>query len=134
MNDLDASDLDASVARDLDTEDPDLWKNNEMFSYFAYFQTIGKYLIGSEYWWYANANYVGADNIEMLDSYLATSSQVYYMDQKINAAAGYGSNIASVDQARDISFVKDVEDLALNSTLSLLSDITLWYVSTQSRI
>jgi len=37
MNDLDASDLSASDFRDdQDTEDPDLWKNNEMFSYFAY--------------------------------------------------------------------------------------------------
>jgi hypothetical protein len=132
MNDLDASDLSASDFRDdLDTEeDPDLWKNNEMFSYFAYFQTIGTHLIGSDSWWYAgNARYINADNIEMLNTYLATSSQVYYMDQKINAAAMRASNTDYMDKVRDISFVKDIEDLALNSILSLLSDVTLWYVS-----
>jgi len=50
------------------------------------------------------------------------------MDQRIENAAGTNST-ASLDQVRNISFARDIEDFAMNSTLSLLSDVTFWYFS-----
>jgi hypothetical protein len=51
------------------------------------------------------------------------------MDHKIQEAANVPNQTFSPDQVRNIAFIQELEDFALNSTLSILSDSTLWYIS-----
>jgi hypothetical protein len=99
----------------------------ELYSYFGYLYEIGTYLLGFESWWVdANGTPVTNEDAEILNTHLATSSQVYYMDNKIQLLSNKTTQTAAPDQVRNISFMQDIEDFALNSTLSLLSDTTLW--------
>jgi hypothetical protein len=101
----------------------------EFDAYFALFQEMSTFLIGSVSWW---VDTLGAaylfPSADILDTNLATSSQVYYMNQRIMEDADVQNQTYAAEQVRNISFARDIEDFALNSSLSLLSDVTLWYV------
>jgi hypothetical protein len=98
--------------------------------YFAMFQEMSTFLIGSVSWM---IDTLGSayfyPNAELLDTNLANSAQVYYMNQKITEEADVQNQTYAPEQIRNISFAQDIEDFALNSSLSILSDVTLWYVT-----
>lgn len=103
-----------------------------LMSYFAYLREMGNYIIGVVSW-YQNSNVAGyiSRSTEVLNSYIGTSAQVYYMDQKIGNLSGIVDQVttdqaSATAQLRNIPFTKDLENFSLNSTLSLLSDDAFW--------
>lgn len=103
-----------------------------LMSYFAYLRELGSYIIGAVSW-YQNSNVAGyiSRNTEVLNSYMGTSAQVYYMDQKIGNLSKIVDQVSmdqtsATAQLRNISFSQDLEEFSLNSTLSLLSDDLFW--------
>jgi hypothetical protein len=103
-------------------------------AYFAFFQQISENVVGSVSWWVDSS---GAPHyypsLLLMNTNLGLSSQIYNMNQRIMKEINKGNQTYSEDSVRNISFAQNIEDFALNSSLSLLSDATLWYVSTPIR-
>lgn len=100
------------------------------YLYMSYFMEIGSYLLGSLSWLNNTDSKPPTtqtiDNMNLLDTYLATSAQIYYMNKKITDWSGINRHISPSNLVRNISLVKDIEDFALNSTLSMLGEASLW--------
>lgn len=103
-----------------------------LMSYFAFLRELGTYIIGVVSW-SQNGGIAPIinRNTQVLNTYMGTSTQVYYMDQKIGNLSGIVDQVgmdqaSATAQLRNISFAQDLENFSLNSTLSLLSDDAFW--------
>ena len=98
-------------------------------SYSAYFQGICSYLFGSVAW---DIDTLGAPMFwlvgETMNTNLAKSSQWYDMSQRIGTLAGSDGQVVGPENVRNNSLAEEIEEFALNSSLSIMNDQTLRYV------
>jgi hypothetical protein len=106
-------------------------------SHWAYFKAVTKYVVGMEY--YDNTN-TRAHDWQIVDgdvfaSTLSYNSQFHNMTTEMatHVAAEQTWTINS-EKLRHVSFSQDVEQLALNVSISLFTDSQFWYVGGSSRI
>jgi hypothetical protein len=96
-------------------------------SYAAFFQDICSYLIGTVAWYNDTLDTHFQTAGQVLNTNLALVSQFHDMGQRIAAAANVSSQDSGSQGVRNISFSEEIEEFALNSSLSILNDPTLGY-------
>ena len=100
--------------------------NNIFNSYSAYFQGICSYLFGSVAW---DIDSLGSPRFllvgETMNTNLAKSSQWYDMSQRIGTLAGSEGQVVGPENVRNSSLAEEIEEFALNSSLSMMNDQTL---------
>jgi hypothetical protein len=102
----------------------------------VFFQELCTYLIGAVAW-YLDVGLQISDyytETSLLDTYMATGAEIYYMYKNIdylfniNSGANISPDNLKPSQTRNVTLARDIENFVLNSSLSMLSDSTLWYV------
>ena len=63
-----------------------------------------------------------------MNTNLAKSSQWYDMSQRIGSLAGSDGQVVGPENVRNSSLAEEIEEFALNSSLSMMNDQTLRYV------
>ena len=106
-------------------------------SHWAYFRAVTRYVVGMEY--YANTNTRAHDwHIvygDVFASTLSYNSQFNNMTMEMAThVAGEQKRTVDSEKLRHSSFIQDIEQLALNVTISLSTDSQFWYVGDPSRI
>ncbi|RFU31192.1 hypothetical protein B7463_g5137, partial [Scytalidium lignicola] len=113
--------------------------NQDYFNYnipnIIFFQEVSKYLIGAVSWSWDSGEKLGAfyTETELLDTYMATGAQIYYMYKTIdymygtveNDSDSFSTDPLTPNQIRNVSLAKDIEDFVLNCSLSMLSESAL---------
>lgn len=115
----------------------DLYDEITSESHYAYFRAVTKYVVGMTY--YVNTFTRAHDwhilNGDVFASTLSYNSQFNNMTMDMAAhVSGEHTRSVNNEKLRHTSFSQDVEQLALNSSISLFTDSQFWYVGRSSRI
>lgn len=110
-------------------------QNETSTASLIFFQELSTYLIGAVSW-YLDIGFqipVYYTETALLDTYMATGAEIYYMYKNIdyifnkNTNGSISPDSLTPSQVRNITLAQDIENFVLNSSLSMLSDSTLWY-------
>ena len=98
-------------------------------AYSGYSLALSSYLLGYVAWRQddARSRYLSAGPIGT--TALSTGEQFYNMTRNMNEASKTIGNIQSPSNVRNITFREDIEAFALNVSLSILNDASLWSVT-----
>ena len=117
----------------LNKYDPkDAWVNSSLSpgqgspAYSGYTIGLASYLLGYVAW-HRDRTRMSLDSTGRLDATsLSTGAQFYNMTRDMNQAIQIVNTLQNPSSVRDISFREDVEAFALNVSLSMINDASLW--------
>ena len=106
--------------------------NNELYpgigspAYSGYSIGLASYLLGYVAWHKDNTRISLASTGRLDTTSLSTGAQYYNMTRDMNQAIQVVNTLQNPSSVRDISFREDVEVFALNVSLSMINDASLW--------
>jgi len=95
-------------------------------AYVGFSLGLASYLLGYVAWNQDNTRHRFFSTGSLGTSSLSTGSQFYNMNRNMNEAGLVISNLQNPSSVRNISFREDVEAFALNLSLSIINDASLW--------